>query len=84
MTSELVRRCVDYQRRTGLKDVAFSVFEEEGQLVVISICEDNDGCSYQTSTIIDTTQSVSPADEDIYLAVMLCTETLLARQSTIH
>jgi hypothetical protein len=85
MTPNLVRHCHDYQGRAGLKQAGFSVLEDDaGHLWVTSSCEDQHGRLLRASALIANTQSASDPDEDIYLALMLCTEKLLAQQSAIH
>jgi hypothetical protein len=85
MSPSLIRHCHDYQNRAGLKNAGFSVDEDgHGGIRVIMSCENDQGDSIRTGAFIMTTRSVNPIDHDIYLAVMMCTETLVAKQSTLH
>jgi hypothetical protein len=76
----LVEHCHDYQARAGLGTQGFTVRRDtQGSIYVVMTCEDEAGNVFLSRAPIEVA-----TDESIYCAVMVCTEALLAKQSTIH
>jgi hypothetical protein len=85
LTSNLLRHCHEYHERVGLIGADFTVNkEQDGGLRVIMKYEDDTGEEFYSGVLIDTKREVADVDHHIYLAVIVCTQCVLAQTSTIH
>ena len=85
LDSHLLRHCHEYHRRAGIPDADIIVRRsDDGQLEVLMRYEDEFGKEFFSGAAIDTTNTKADIDRLIYMAVMACTETVLAKSATIH